>query len=352
MSAYCRDAATLPIAGLEFTEAEIEETVRNHGLLSMELEMTHACNLRCVYCYSSAGRPIEHELSLDELKDVVTQAADLGARKIVLLGGGEPLLYPHLRELVAVIHSRDLRIELFTSGTLLDRDMASFLYEHGVDVVVKRNSADPAIQDELAGVPGTFALIERCMDALFAAGYPDAAHALGIQTVIVRQNYHEIPSLWRWARDRNILPYFECMTIQGRAVDHQELHITLDETRAIFDRLAAIDQDEYGIVWSPRPPLVGSTCARHRYSTLVKANGDIQPCVGVALSVANVRKDRLADVIRENPVVRELRDIYNNVKGKCRSCEHNGECYGCRGNAFQLTGDYLESDPHCWLCGE
>ena len=36
------------------------------------------------------------------------------------------------------------------------------------------------------------------------------------------------------------------------------------------------------------------------------------------------------------------------MKGPCASCEENASCYGCRGAAYQWTGDYLASDPCCW----
>jgi MoaA/NifB/PqqE/SkfB family radical SAM enzyme len=35
-------------------------------------------------------------------------------------------------------------------------------------------------------------------------------------------------------------------------------------------------------------------------------------------------------------------------KGPCANCDLADGCYGCRGTAFQVTGDYLASDPLCW----
>ena len=341
-----------PIAGMEFTRQQIDDAVREGRLLSLEVEMTHNCNLRCTYCYSSAGAPLANELSLAEIQHGIRQAVALGARKIVLLGGDEPCLYPHLRELIAFLYRLRARIEVFTNGTLLDRALARFLYEHGVSVVIKRNAEDEETQDALAGVPGAFARIQEGLAHLFEAGYPSAEHGLGAQTVICRQNLKQIPALWRWARDRRIQPYFECMTLQGRALTHKDLDVTVEEIRDIFRQLCAIDAEEYGVEWAPHPPLAGSACSRHRYSMLVKSNGRIYPCVGVELSLGDIRKDSLAEIIRTHPIVQDLRHVYKKIKGTCRICRHNGECYGCRGNAFQLTGDHLASDPCCWVKGE
>ncbi len=338
-----------PIAGLEFDAQEISAAVRRHGLLSIELEMTHLCNLRCLYCYSRAGHQAQDEMSLAEIEDVVVQALSLGAKKVVILGGGEPLLYPQLRELVHLIRQLGAGVELFTNGTVLTADLAQFLYDEAVSVVIKRNSLSPQVQDELAGLPGTFARIETGLAHLLRAGYPGPNHGLGMQTIICRQNLPEIPDLWRWARSRGLQPYFECLTYQGRAVDHDGLLVSRQQLGVLFRRLSEIDRAEFGHDWQPHPPLAGAACRRHLYSILVKANGDLYPCVGVEINLGNTRKDRLADVLRENPVVHDLRHVYENLKGPCGTCRLTGECYGCRGNAFQLTGDHLASDPLCWL---
>ena len=36
------------------------------------------------------------------------------------------------------------------------------------------------------------------------------------------------------------------------------------------------------------------------------------------------------------------------MKEPCRTCSKTTDCYGCRGAAYQLTGDYLTGDQMCW----
>jgi MoaA/NifB/PqqE/SkfB family radical SAM enzyme len=138
--------------------------------------------------------------------------------------------------------------------------------------VVKFNSFDPALQDRLAGHCGAARIIREALDRLGRAGYPAPERVLAVSTIICRQNYDELPDLWRWARDRAIAPYVEIITPQANACQNPWLHV---------------------------PP-------------------------------ADLRNYRLT------------------IKGPCRSCELAATCYGCRGAAYQLTGDYLASDPLCW----
>ena len=334
---------------LGFSREEIAACLDRRGLLSLELEFTKRCNLRCIYCYSSAGDALKEELRLDELIGVIEQARQLGARTIVLLGGGEPFLFPHVKEVIRHIRSVGLSQAVFTNGLLLTKELCRFLSDHRVKVAIKLNSFLPAVQDALAGVVGAHRLINRGLRLLMDSGYPDRDRPLCIQSIICRQNEDEIGAMWMWARERGITPYFEVLTNQGRARQNPHLLLAPEEIRAVFQRLSEIDRTRFGAHWSPRPPIAGFTCRRHLYSCLVNSQGFVQPCTGVDCFVGNIRETPLATILRESPVIRDLREVYRGILPGCRGCEYAGECYGCRGNAYQATGSYLAADPACWL---
>ncbi|MBU0676083.1 MAG: radical SAM protein [Proteobacteria bacterium] len=335
--------------GLEFSPEEIQTARANNGLLSLELELSRACNLRCIYCYAESGLPMANELTLTEINSVIEQAVDLGARKIIVLGGGEPLMYKDLFQVIDAILAKGVDADLFTNGMLITEEKARALYERNMAVVVKMNSRNPSIQDMLAGQSGAFASIEKGLAALRRAGYPDEKHTLGIETIICRQNYDEMPDLWIWAREQGIIPYVEMMTMQGRATEHPELEVSIAEIKALFEKLSIIDRERFGTNWTPHPPLAASQCARHEYSCTVTACGDVQPCPGVSVAAGNIRDNSLAEILRVSKPIQELRNIRTMIKGKCRECDFGEYCYGCRGHAYQVTGDYLAADPLCWL---
>ncbi|HTZ18136.1 MAG TPA: radical SAM protein [Dissulfurispiraceae bacterium] len=338
------------VHALGFDNDDIEACLQRRGLLSLELEFTRKCNLRCVYCYSSAGESDEGEMEIGEMKSVIAQAADLGARKIILLGGGEPLVYDGLGEIVEYISGLGLRQVLFTNGTLMTDVTAHFLKRNDVSVVVKCNSMRPEVQDELAGVKGTFDRIRKGLEHLSNAGYPDGETMLGVQTVICRQNISELPAMWEWARRRDLIPYFEIMTNQGRAKLHPDLGVPSCEIKELFDKLDAIDKTNFGIARQSHPTIAAFSCRRHLYSCLVNSRGFVQPCTGVDMAVGNIREKSLAEILSGSRVIEDLRNIYERIEGECRDCNQRHECYGCRGNAYQTTGNYLASDPSCWRC--
>jgi radical SAM protein with 4Fe4S-binding SPASM domain len=341
----------LQIYNLEFTEQEIREAVAADRLLSMEIEFSRVCNFRCSYCYVDAKVECTNELSREEIKDVILQAKELGARKIIILGG-EPSVYPHLVEMLHFLGKEGLEVEMFTNGTGIDEELATILAREKVRIALKLNSRDEKIQDQLAGKKGAFKIIGSALASLKKVGYPSKELFLAISTVICRQNIKELPSIWQWLREENIEPYFEVITPQANALSNSWLGVEPGELKELFVRLSAIDQEKFGRTWEPQPPLVGNKCMRHQVSCVVTATGDVMPCVGVTIPLDNIRRNTLASILKNSEVVNNLKNYRQMIKGECRSCEKSAECYGCRGAAYQLTGDYLASDPTCWRNAE
>jgi radical SAM protein with 4Fe4S-binding SPASM domain len=340
-------SCSVRLEGFGFTHEEVLDAVKNRRLLSMELEFGRECNFRCPYCYVADPAAVHEELSPDEMRNAIDQAHDLGARRLIMLGG-EPMLYPQLREMVQYISAKGMEIEIFTNGTNVTPEMARFFFEHNVMVVVKLNSFDPVIHIQLTGRKWAHECIHAALDNLIAAGYPTREKRIAASTIICRQNVGELKDLWCWLRDRNIDPYFEMITPQGRGSRNQWLYPDPAETEALFFDIARLDREKYGRVWEPQPPLVGNKCLRNQFSCLVDAYGNVMPCVGITIPAGNIRDRSLKSILADSLMFDHLRTYKGRIKGPCAECVQAPECYGCRGAAFQLTGDYLASDPLCW----
>jgi radical SAM protein with 4Fe4S-binding SPASM domain len=325
----------------------IRDAVRNNRLLTMEIECSLRCNFNCPYCYVPKADTLRDELTIDEIRDVIAQAQEMGARKIIILGG-EPTLYPDLATIIDYIRSRGLEVELFTNGTGIDDELAAFFFDNQVRVVLKMNTFDPDLQDRLSGKKGAHVVIHSALEALRKAGYTGKEAFLAVSTVICAPNIDELPRLWRWLRDQNIVPYFEMITPQASAVENQWLFVEPRRVHRLFSELAEIDRNHYNGRWDPQPPLVGNRCLRHLFSCLVTSKGMVMPCVGINVPMGNIREQRLADIVKQSQIIKDLKNHRQTIKGPCRECDKAEQCYGCRGAAFQMTGDYLASDPLCW----
>ncbi|MFH0729049.1 MAG: hypothetical protein V2B19_22260 [Pseudomonadota bacterium] len=54
------------------------------------------------------------------------------------------------------------------------------------------------------------------------------------------------------------------------------------------------------------------------------------------------------EILSESRLLKDLKNYRSTIKVTCRTCDKADHCYGCRGAAYQLTSDYLASDPLCW----
>lgn len=139
------------IKGLDFEFKEIEKARKNNELLSFDLELSKACNLKCIYCYAESGKKSPNEMTLKEIFSVIKQAKEMGAKKVVIIGGGEPLLYPHYWKVLNKIRKEGLSSITFTNGTMITKELAKKLFEKKEDIAMKFNSFDEKKQDYLAG---------------------------------------------------------------------------------------------------------------------------------------------------------------------------------------------------------
>jgi len=341
----------IKIPGLNFSKHDIESAIHSNQILSFDLEFSRACNLDCLYCYAG-GKAIDNELKYDDICSVLDQAVALGARQVVNIGGGEPLAYPLYWEILKKERSLGLKSITFTNGTLITKKIAQQLFDFNESIALKLNSFNHKTQDYLAGTKGTGKKIQQALDHLLQAGYGRSnVPVFAIETIVCKQNYHEIEFIYQYCRKNNILPYIEILTVQGNAKKNvQTLATSPDENYKLFKKLLTYDQDHHGITWPLTPPVAGQNCQRLLYSMYVRSDGNIQVCPGIEIvhPDLNLRNRSIQWILTHAEVFCKARNIYKHLKGHCQTCQYE-DCYGCRGTAFSETGDYCAADPSCFI---
>ena len=103
------------------------------------LEVTSRCNLRCKGCafhgpQAFVTRPAG-DMSEEIWRATIQEAGGWGHEvHLAVNGGGEPLLHPQLKDIIAFSLSfPSLNVGFLTNGMLLDRDWTAFLVDCGMD---------------------------------------------------------------------------------------------------------------------------------------------------------------------------------------------------------------------------
>ena len=192
----------------------------------LRLSVTESCNFRCTYCLpdgtdcdSRAG-----ELTLPEIRRLVTAFARLGTRK-VRITGGEPSLRKDLTEIIATCKAVPgiEKVALTTNGYRLQRDAAAW-QAAGLDAVnVSVDSLDAA----------TFHLVtgqDKLADILTGVA---AAKAVGIKqvkinTVLLKQhNALALPDFLGFVKQQDLsLRFIELMRTNDNLSFYQRQHLS------------------------------------------------------------------------------------------------------------------------------
>lgn len=102
------------------------------------IEPLNTCNIVCPGCYRGADTENQSAefIELDELKKQIDWFKQHRNIHTISIAGGEPTLYPYLKDLIAYATKLNIRTMLFTNGLILTREYATELAKHGLNQVV------------------------------------------------------------------------------------------------------------------------------------------------------------------------------------------------------------------------
>jgi radical SAM protein with 4Fe4S-binding SPASM domain len=78
----------------------------------------------------------------------------------------------------------------------------------------------------------------------------------------------------------------------------------------------------------------------------ISHKGEVFPSGFLPLAAGSIRDRKLAEIYRESPLFRDLRDT-SKLEGKCGACEFKEICGGSRARAYALTGNPNAQEPCC-----
>ena len=125
-----------PILFLRLASKYLQKFLTKETTVSyVDLQIGKRCNIRCPHCfvneYTDDG---DDRVSPEEYSKVVKEAMGMGA-VIFSFQGGEPLMYPDLKEYVKVAHPEANIISIKTNGTMITKEKCKELKQMGVDIL-------------------------------------------------------------------------------------------------------------------------------------------------------------------------------------------------------------------------
>lgn len=177
----------------------------------VRLSLTEACNFCCPYCRPEAITPESQTnlLTPDEWLTVLGAFHQLGVRALRLTGG-EPLLYPHLDELLQKLQERQWfeDVSMTTNGSLLGK-RAKELQKLGLNRVnISLDAVDGDTFDIRTGRIGELSAVIEGIEAALAAGFT----SVKINTVLMEPMSDDMV--------RSLLAYMEKWPVIWRFIEY------------------------------------------------------------------------------------------------------------------------------------
>ncbi len=328
--------------------------------------ITKKCNLRCMHCYLPAIHVCEDihpadsspELSTADGLNLIDQIANVNSEVMLILSGGEPLLREDIFELAEYASSKGMMVVLGSNGLLIHDEVAFKLKQKGVSgISISLDSIHPENHDSLR-------LIEGSWNHALSAIKTCKRNGLSVQinTVVTKNNYTEIPEMVQFARDlgANVFsPFF--LVCSGRGEDITD--ITPDQYEQVLSTLVECQEENNGIMIRTRCAptfrrilyqnnreslllkMDSGKCMAGRYYCRITAEGDVTPCPYMPVRIGNVKNNSFKDLWENSREFLSLRSSC--YKGKCKLCEFQLICGGCRARAYISFNDFMEEDPWC-----
>lgn len=271
----------------------------------LRVSLTHECNYACVYCaddikkdtssaYNIAGSKTIKSTELIEIIKKLHTELQLDAIRFT---GGEPLLHPRIRSIIAAIYDLGIaNIGMTTNGHLL-YNKAKDLYEAGLqsvnislDAITSESFKSMSLRD---GLQNVLRSIDTCLNV---------GLTVKLNTVVVAdKNHDQILPLLKFAMEKNIIIRFLELMHMGPLYKHGKtmlfssaqmletigseypVEVLPRETGATADYWSVGGKKTFGIIANDSSPFC-SDCNRLRLDSYGNLYGCLSSLVPVPVS--------------------------------------------------------------------
>ena len=318
--------------------------------LTMEMNITNKCNLKCLSCWQRSAKIDYDELSDEEWIGIVEEAGRIGVKEIRIPGSGEPMMRKNLvLDIITEASRFDMSTLLITNGTLFDEETIKQMIGKIDNVTFSIDGPVPEINDYLRGKNAAF---EKTTEAVERFNFwrkklKKKNPLLRLNVVISNQNFDKFDRMVKLAHDLGCEAVsFQPMTIFSelgkelklnedqldefpkyikRAIKVSKQYVIYtnlnefmkEETKKANEMDVLIDEETKKI----KNQFLSSPCFEPWYNMVIMPNGTVGPCSVFGGYGENV-KGKTIEEIWFGKYFNEIRKrlISKNLFHFCKNC--------------------------------
>jgi len=256
----------------------------------IRVKPTNRCNHKCWFCaYRSddlaLGADMKEQDSLPREKMVALshEFVEIGVKAVTFSGGGEPLLYQPLPEVIEILAAGGIRIAALTNGANLKGRMADAFAQHGTWIRISLDVWDNESYTESRGArPHEFS---RLIDNIKAFTSRDTTCVLGVSWIVTHENHQHIAEVCNLLKNSGVSHVklsgaVVSNDVKGNNTYHQSIKEEVARQIALSQSL--ID-DHFALLnhyhdLEERFEKHYQNCAFLRFLTVIGADGNVYTC--------------------------------------------------------------------------
>ncbi len=333
-------------------ESNMTEWCYNNGyLFSLFVELTYACNLKCVHCYNPKNIN-SVQINLDRMKKIIDDAREIGVFDVTF-SGGECTLDNDFIEIVEYARQKRMSVHIFTNGqTLYDNPelLNRLINTYPCDIGLSLYSLNQETHEKITSVNGsynkTISVIEKLREKNVS---------VEIKNFLLNTNCKDCISVKNYARKLNASSVADLSLIPTIEGDNKTLQYIVGE------------DDLFELYTNPHSPLYfknikerdiskmqnESLCYAGCHILCITPNLDVRPCVSLPIDLDNLKKVSLKDIWesaknknQDSKLYKWMQISYKDLK-ECYKEDYCKFCAYCPGMGMLENGFLKKSDILC-----
>ena len=348
----------------------LTNSIRPKSPFSITWNLTNRCNLQCRYCSNVSDYNAYTELSKEEKLRLVDKLAELGVRRIFLLGG-EPTLVDEFNELLDKILGNNIFLSFSTNGSGINSETIDMLKKYSVNMYKMNVSCDSIIEGNNALSRGANSYT-KAINALRLLNTIEGIH-LTFFSVITEYTKRDIIPTYEFLKRQKISSYGITVALKkGRATDADIINaddivddiytIMIDsENSHVTDVFASLgyssSEDCNSMIMNSRLSeqeqniYFREKCNCCITRLHIECNGDVYPCDNLKFplfNMGNILREQFSTIWSSEQAL-YIAGIRRKDKEECKTCPIENCTTGCMGLAYEAYQSICRKDPNCRL---